>query len=316
MVESGSYRELNAAKEGGTPYALHLAVVNGWGDFNADSMMRLVRDTESSPLKPRITMIDLLGTFGDSEKLHLFLVAFPQVRIFLPADPGSPAEVLNLFLKECRAEKVALLPCDLALEKLDPVALAAAGDRPVLAALPLVRIGGQVQESGLAWKAVGSSLEIMRFTPMVGDLSAGPWHGAALYERRTLLDLGGFDPSYKTLFSLHLDLWLRAAEAGLESPFVDGFAFSGSPTHVFPTDLSRREIDLVKASHFVDLVGDGLLGRRGLSALIRGSGEERKAIRRAREKRQERKAMRTFDDRALLARLQGSRGFPPSPHTI
>lgn len=309
MAQAGSYRELNAGREEPTAYPLHIAVVNGWGDFSADRMKDLLARLEGLRPFPRVTMIDLLGTFADSEKLHLFLVAFPQVRIFLPVETSEPADVLNLFLRECRGEKVAFLPCDLALADLNPTAMhETLSGGPILAYLPLVKVGEQIQDTGLAWKKAGLSFEISRFTPTHRDLTAGPWHGAALYVRQALLDLGGFHTAFRSLFALHLDLWLRAAEAGLESRFSDGFILSGTPKATPHQSETRREIDLVKCAHFMDLPGEKILRRRWWSALLRGDGRERAIVARVAGERRDRKSMRTFTDGELLERLQGNAG--------
>jgi len=301
-----SYRELNAAREVEAAPRLHVDVVNGWGDFRTESVAALQERLSSREGGVRLSLIDLLGTFADSEKLHLFLLAFPRVRIFLPMESGHPAEVLNLFFRESPAEFTALLPCSAGLEILDAGALSRFDEEtPRFAVLPIVRLGSAVQETAYLWRETGKSLELARRAPRNGERSAAPWHGAAIYARRIFLEMGGFDPSFDSLFAMHLDLWLRAAEAGLSSVVDDRFVLSSADRTHERTTVFRREFDLVKLAHFLERPPRGRFARRLVSAFLRGRPGEWRRVRQIAKKRRERRGTRNMADRELLARLQG-----------
>jgi hypothetical protein len=301
-----AYRELNAAREAEAAPSLHVAVVNGWGDFRTESVAALQERLAGRGGEVRLSLIDLLGTFGDSEKLHLFLLAFPRVRIFLPMESQHPAEVLNLFFRESPAAFTALLPCSAGLELLDLSVLARFEEAsPRFAVLPVVRVGNAVQETAYLWRQAGRDYELARRAPRPDERSAAPWHGAAIYARRIFLEMGGFDSAFDSLFAMHLDFWLRAAEAGLSSVVDDGFALSSADRSHESTAGVRREIELVKLAHFLERPPRGRICKRLVSALLRGRIREWSSVRQLSKKRRERRGTRSFSDRELLARLQG-----------
>jgi hypothetical protein len=210
------FQELNADASSDKTQVLHVGIHNAYAEFSIEGLEQIKRMLDEKIPNVRISLIDLNGFFREAESLHLFLIAFPKIRLFLPHESRSMADSLNLFFRDSHAEFICLISADFSIREFDLDFLESKVSREQLFGLvPQLQLHGHSADTGYALEETRNRIELRIKKLVPGDLTLAPYHFSGVFDREKWISLGGLDFHFKNPLVMSLDLCYRAYSMGL-----------------------------------------------------------------------------------------------------
>ncbi len=204
------FQELNASQTTPHESRLHIGIHNAFSEFTIEGVEKIKNVLTEKVPSAKISLIDLTGFFRQAESLHLFLLAFPKIRLFLPHESRTKAEALNLFFRDSHSNLICLLSGDLQIEEFEFETFDLEMTKGnLLALVPEVKVHGHLLDSGYLLEKTSKRFELRIKKLAVGEPTLAPYRLTGIFDREKWLGLGGLDRLFTDPLLLILDLCYR-----------------------------------------------------------------------------------------------------------